>query len=442
MIMKENLLQFIWKWGLFKSDNLQTIQNQSIQIINKGMQNTNAGPDFLNARISVDNTIWAGNVELHILSSDYLKHNHQSDPKYKNIILHVVYQHDETISVLENTPTLALHTYINHDLIANYERLMNSPQKLPCQDNLQHVASLSFTAWLERMLIEKWETKMSAWQATLQQSNNDWQTLLYQQLAYNFGFKINSTAFHQLAVQTPLAILLKNRDSLMHIEAILFGQSGLIPSLPQDEYTRALQIHYEFYKHKYKLQPIAVSLWNHLRLRPANFPSIRIAQFAKIIHEKRSVFNKFLEVQKMDQTEIFMDIQVSTYWETHYQFDMPSKKQSKKLGKDAINNIIINTIAPMQWFYYKTMGNHDQMQQAIELLEKIPAEKNNIIEIWQQLPYPIKTAADSQALIYLYQQYCSLKKCLQCNIGLQILKHLFRNLILHANKIPTCKATL
>ena len=420
--MNEALLQFIWQYSLYRPSALQTVDGEPITVIHCGKLNRDAGPDFSEAKAKVGNTTLVGNIELHVKSSDWLKHGHQHDAAYKNLILHVVYENDVP-SVAQNTPVLELKQHIPQDVILRYSGLMQAPQKLPCAGQHEKVKSITKEAWLSRLLAERWEQKLGDWNVLLENSAEDWRNLLYWRTAANFGFKTNAAPFLMLAQSLPLNIPTKHKDNLMQIEALLFGQAGMLEDDFTDDYPRELQREYDYLRKKYKLKPIAGHLWKFLRMRPANFPTLRIAQFAALIHKSLHLFSQLIETHSVKEISPLLDVTASSYWDTHFQFDSAQEQKSpKSLGKSSVLNIIINTIAPIQFLYAAKQGTHKLQESALQLLESVPAEKNNITRLWEENGWQSENAAQSQALLQLYNNYCSAKRCLECTIGLNIIK--------------------
>ncbi|HTO14902.1 MAG TPA: DUF2851 family protein [Edaphocola sp.] len=422
MMLNEEIFQFIWQFALFQSTNLRLKDGNSVQVLNRGNKNFNSGPDFLNAKIQIGQTIWAGNVELHLKSSDWIKHGHDSDPAYQNIILHVVYEDDLVQQSLGNFPVLELKPYISSNLFENYRSLMESIPKLACFRQVSKVPDIIKDLWLQRMLTEKWEQKFEIWSHILQKSQNNWSHLFYLVLAKAMGGKVNGEAMQTLAEHTPLKILAKHKDNLSHIESILLGQAGLIPLNPQDPYEIELKVHYAFFREKYKLEAIDARLWKFLRMRPANFPTLRIAQLARLVFEKEHLFSKVLQMEHPAAMFNEFNIGASEYWQHHYVFQKKSSKSIKNIGATLQQNIWINVVAPLQYFYGKEMANQKLQFSATNLLELCPPEKNSIIKTWNESGIFAKNAAETQALIHLYNNYCSSKKCLNCSIGHWILK--------------------
>jgi hypothetical protein len=419
--MQERLLQFIWQNSLYNPSGLKSVDGEAITIVHPGIYNTNAGPDFLEAKVRIGKTLFAGHVELHINSSDWLKHGHQHDAAYKNVILHVVYSNDAAIA--NNIAVLELSSHIAQDVIARYASLIQVTAHVPCAGRLPEIKSIIKESWLTRLLAERWEEKLSDWKDLLEQTKGDWRNLLYWRMAANFGFKVNTTPFLMLAQSIPLNVLAKHRTNLLQIEALLFGQAGLLNKKFKEKYPNDLKKEYEYLQKKYKLVPIAAHLWKFMRLRPANFPTVRIAQFAALVHKSLHLFSQIIETNSVKEIEPLIDVTASAYWDDHYRFDEKQEEDAAKhLGKASVQNIIINTVAPIQFLYASEQGTTRQQEKALQLLETVKPEKNNILSLWQDNGWKAANAAQSQSLIQLYNKYCSRKKCLDCAIGHSIMK--------------------
>ena len=420
--MNEALFQFIWQFSLYNVAGLHTADGEPLTVIYCGKLNRDAGPDFLEAKVKIGNTILVGNVELHIKSSDWFRHGHQNDASYKNLILHVVFDND-LADAAGNTPVLELRSHISPQIPGRYASLMQTPQKLPCAGLHEKVKSITKEGWMSRLLAERWEHKLADWNVLLENSAEDWRNLLYWRTAANFGFKTNTTPFLMLARSLPLNIPTKHKENLTQIEALFFGQAGMLDDDFADDYPRELQREYDFLRKKYKLKPIAGHLWKFLRMRPANFPTVRIAQFAALVHKSLHLFSQIIETHSVQEVEPLLNVTASSYWDDHFQFDAAQKQKTpKSLGKSSVQNIIINTIAPIQFLYAARQGTHALQERALQLLEAVPAEKNNITRLWDENGWQAGNAAQSQALLQLYNNYCSAKRCLDCTIGLNIIR--------------------
>ena len=423
-LMKEEFLHYLWQLQHFDRRQLKTTKGESIEILQTGIHNSDSGPDFHNARLRIGNTIWAGNVELHVHASEWIAHKHQSDNAYDNVILHVVYEEDQVIfrKSGERIPCLELKKRIPSKISGKYMRLLRNRSWIPCQNLFSTVPAIKQAIWLDRLLVERLEQQTQSIAISLEQNKGDWESTFYQYLARSFGLRINTTPFELLARSLPFKVLLKHKNKLIQIEALLFGQAGLLNDPFEDDYPNRLKKEYTFLQTKYKLKPILSHSWKYSRLRPANFPTIRIAQFAAMIYQTSYLFSKILAVKKVKEVENAFDIKLSNYWLTHYRFDKLSTRRNKRLGKSHIHLLIINTIGPFLFLYGKKKGDERFQEQALQLLEELKPEQNHIIDAWKQLGLKPDSAYQTQALLQLKKAYCNPKRCLQCAIGNEILK--------------------
>lgn len=421
--MTEQFFQFIWQYSLYDGANLMTTSGEKIIVQFQGKQNTNAGPDFEEAKIRIDDTLLVGNVELHLKTSDWYKHGHQNNKAYDNIILHIVLENDMPIEDNSSVSILELSPHIPEHILQNYNALQYNIRQIPCAAQLSKVNTLTKEAWLSRLLAERWETKFSEWDTLLQQNAVDWRVLLYWRLASNFGFKTNAAPFLALAQSLPVNILGRHHDNIFQLEALFFGQAGFLAQDFKEEYPFRLKKEYEHLANKYKLNPLSAHLWKFMRMRPANFPTIRIAQFAALVHQSLHLFTQIIASASLSEMKALFEVSASDYWENHFRFDEEQKGiSSKNLGTDSIQNIIINTIAPIRFMYSSRSGIGNHCESSVQLLEQLLPEKNNIIAEWISLNWVPQNAAQSQALIQLFNNYCSGKKCLQCSIGHSIIR--------------------
>ncbi|MEI8280489.1 MAG: DUF2851 family protein [Bacteroidota bacterium] len=420
--MNEALLQFIWQYSLYNSTDLYTNSGEKLIIIHPGVRNTNSGPDFLEGKIKIGDTILVGNIELHVNSSDWLKHGHQLDLAYNNVVLHVVYNIDNN-NVTEHIELFELKGNIPSHIHTQYAYLANSQQQLPCARLIPQVNDLVKSSWVSRLLAERWEQKLVDWNELLEKSAGDWRSLLYWRTAVNFGFKTNATPFLMLAQSIPLTVLAKHRENLLQIEALLFGQAGMLEDVFTEQYPITLKEEYSYLQKKYSLQPIPAHLWKFMRMRPANFPTVRIAQFAALVNKSLHLFSQIVEVSTVKEIVPLLSVTASEYWNTHYRFEEVQKRPIvKHLGISSIYNVIVNTIAPIRFLYASKQGESFEQEKALQLLDEIPFEQNSIIDIWETSGWKINDAGQSQALIQLYNAYCTKKRCLECAIGLNIIR--------------------
>ncbi len=414
--MQERLFHFIWQNKLFNSKELKTTNGSDLQIIDFGRYNKDGGPDFWNAKIKIDDIILIGNIELHIYASDWKLHKHQFDKKYDNVILHVVYFNDELDLLL---PTVELNGRIPKVLLERYETMMQSKQELICKNLLEDVDVFTLENWKERLVIERLERKTKEILANLSKNNNDWEQTCYQLLGKYFGSHINKEPFELLTNFIDYKILLKHADDIFQIEALLFGTAGFLNKDFVEIYPRELKQEYLFLKHKYKLNQIQEHHWQFLRIRPISFPTIRIAWFAKIITQM-PFLNKVIESD--NETGFLDNIEVSEYWNHHYVFDKISKVKPKILGNDFKSVLKINVFAPILYAYGKFTSEEMHINNAFNLLYKTHIEDNSKTKFFDNNIWQKSNAFDSQAVIELYDNYCTKKRCLQCSIGYKILR--------------------
>ena len=422
--MKENLLHFVWKLKLFSTINLASTNGEIIEIISAGTANPNAGPDFLNAKLVINNQLWAGNVEIHLNSSDWYAHNHEIDENYDSVILHVVWEHTVDVFRKTNQPiaTLELKNYISKELLENYEQLFSKNKNwINCEKDIAGVDSFILMNWIERLYVERLEKKSDQIQNTVTNLNNNWEAALFVLLAKNFGLKINSEAFMNFANSFDFSILRKVSGNLVLLEALFFGQAGLLSNNYESEYFENLKREYNFLKVKFQLTPISNGQIKFFRLRPNNFPTIRLSQLAMVYHRHQNLFSKIMETEDIKEFYELFDLATSNYWETHYTFESTSKKSIKKITKPFIDLLLINTIIPLKFLYLKSLGKSD-VSAALTIIANIKPEKNVVISKFNELNIKTKTAFETQALLQLKNEYCNKQLCLNCAIGKELLK--------------------
>jgi hypothetical protein len=421
--MKEDILQYIWKFQYYNNHNLTSTNGDQILVIHPGSHNVNQGPDFTEAKIQINDTLWAGNVELHVNSSHWNLHNHSIDDNYKNIILHIVWNHDAEIKDANgnNLLTLELQSRVSNLLLGKYKQLSQSAQFIACEKLPHQLSELLLSSWKQRLVAERLIIKSENIFQILTQTNYHWEETFWWLIAANFGLKVNSEMFKKIAQSLPLSMLAKHKHNLIQIESILFGQAGLLKKDFEEKYPKMLQKEYQFYQKKYKLQPVDGELF-FLRMRPANFPTIRLAQLAMLIHNSEHLFSKIKETQSVAEVKKMFTLEANDYWHYHYAFDEKTEQKIKSLGKQMINNIIINTIVPILFSYGLHHEEEVYKEKAINWLEEIASEKNAITKCFEALNYSNKNAFDSQALIQLKNGYCNKKLCLQCAIGNSLIR--------------------
>ena len=422
--MNEAFLYYLWKFRLYNSDQLQTLAGETIQVIHPGQQNTDSGPDFFNAKVRIGETLWAGNVEIHVKADDWQKHGHANNHAFDNTILHVVHEGVHEIKRKDNSiiPVLQLKNKFDATRWKQYEQFISSNNWIPCANQINTVDTLTIQQTFDRMLTERMERKVKQIEILLQQTKGNWEESFYQHLARNFGFKTNAVPFELLAQSLPLTILAKQKNSLSQIEALIFGQAGLLNKQLKDDYAKQLLSEYNFLKEKFKLQPIESHLWKFARMRPPNFPTIRLAQFAQLIFHSSHLFSKVLATTNYKDLQKLFAISTSDYWKTHFVFDKVTSATEKHLGKSSIENILINTLAPFLFYYGQQKNETHQTDKALQWLEQCSPENNVTIKGWNALNIKANSAYQSQALLQLKNEYCFAKKCLTCSIGLKLLE--------------------
>ncbi len=417
----EDFLHFLWKQKLYNQNNLKTSCNQSLEIINPGELNTDSGPDFFNAKVKIGGILWVGNIEVHQDLNDWNLHKHNEDKAYDNVILHVVV-HGKGKTFRTNGDQIPVF-YITwpDELWSNYMELKSNDDWLACSGKINRMSPFELSFWIERMLIERLEQRSLQIKDILETTVSDWDETFYRILFRSFGFGVNSEPFELLARSIPLKVLLKYADNIKIIEAILFGQAGFLEEDFQDEYLINLKIEYLFIQQKHKLKRLEKYIWKFLRLRPSNFPTIRISQLAHLIMEVRGVFGSLINEEDINVIKDYLDVEVSEYWTRHYLPERKSEKILKKLGGGSKNLIIINTIIPYLFTYGKLTQNHVFEDRGLRWISELKPERNSIISHWEANEISVKNAGDSQALIYLSNNYCKKKKCLHCNVGHKVL---------------------
>lgn len=421
----EDFIHYTWLYQQFDKNNLKTTDGQVLNIVKPGYRNSNSGPDFENARVSIGQIEWAGKVEIHIKSSDWDKHQHQFDTAYENVILHVVWEHDEEVLRSDNTiiPTLEIKDLVYKDTLLKYENLLKNNTDIPCQHHLAEVSELSKISMIEKALAHRLQQKSEGLKAILEATQSDYEELAYRVFARNMGFKLNSEAFLRLAEVLPFKIIQKHRGNLLQIEALLFGQAGFLDEI-KDEYSESLAKEYQFLALKYGLQSQKMERreWRFLRTRLGNFPTVRISQIAAVLNHAQGLFSLFVEDASKESVEKALQVRSSEYWRQHYDFGKKTDAEMHGIGKSSIENLLINTSVQLLAFYSEKTDDYSYFEKAIKILETIKPEQNFITKIWQNLGFKCVSAFDSQALIEQFNYYCTHKRCTQCAIGVEILK--------------------
>jgi hypothetical protein len=417
--MSEELLHFIWKYRLYNSLNLKTSEGESVEVINPGLYNQHAGPDFFNAKIKIDNTLWVGNVEIHLKSSDWDLHGHASDHAYNNVILHVVAQRDADVINASGNKVPGLEIPFENVLLARYQNLMQKQRWIECGDALPILRPPEWSGWMENLMVEKLMEKDESVHRLLNEFNNHWDQVFFCMTARSFGAGVNGEPFEIMARQTPVNVLLLHSNNLLQVEALLFGQAGMLKSAPADAYHAKLTEEYRFLADKYGLKAIEPHLWKFLRLRPANFPTIRIAQLARFINQTSGLFEPLLRLNSPAEVQERFQLIASSYWDNHYRFGhLSADVHHKQMGKLVSASVVLNAIIPFAFVYGKQRGDESLTSKCMEWLELMPSEANSVLKNWKtHASISAVNALESQALIYLYSHYCVHRKCLSCRIG-------------------------
>lgn len=424
--MKENFLHFIWKQQLFDFKKLTTVQGETLKVLKPGTLNANTGPDFLNAQLKIKELLWVGTVEIHVKSSDWYAHQHEIDGNYDTVILHVVWEHDTNVFTKNNIalPTLVLKDFIDKSVLHNYYKLFTKNEHwIPCASQIVEVDSFVLNNWLERLYFERLERKALFVQSLLEETNNDFEAVLFQLLAKNFGLNVNGEAFLSLAQSFEFSLIRKVRHDKTILSALLFGQAGFLEDAGEDPYFIKLKTEYEYLKNKHQLRSLFNGQFQFFRMRPSNFPTIRLAQLIALYHKYTNLFIDVMNINSLEELYNYFSVEVDLFWKTHYTFENSSKKSNKKLTKSFIDLLIINTIIPLKFIWKRSRGealNED----LFAILKEIKPEQNTIITKFSEVKIDVQNAFDTQALLELKSQYCNSKKCMKCAIGNFLLRKL------------------
>ena len=420
--MREDFLHFIWKLQLFSKVDLISTRNTTIEIVKQGVLNFNSGPDFLNARIRISGQLWAGNVEIHLKSSDWYAHQHENDSNYNTVILHVVWEDDVEVfnECNELVPTLVLKNYISNSLLTKYKSHFNTHKKwINCESEIESVSKFKLNHFFEQLYFERLQQKSLILEEELLKTNSDWEAVLFRMLLKNFGLKVNGEAFFNLGNSMDFSVVRKVSNSSIQLEALLLGQAGLLGDTKESAYFEKLQKEYAYLQSKFKLKPLNNGQIQFFRLRPNNFPTIRLSQIAQLYSEQNALFSSILEINTLEDYYKLFKVRTSEFWETHYTFEKKSKKLVKKLSESFIDLLLINTIIPIKFKYFIQQGK--PTDSILDLIQQIKKEKNTIIKKFNELKITSNSAFETQALLQLKNEYCSKLKCLDCSIGKEIL---------------------
>jgi len=424
--LTESFLHYLWQFQYFDKKELVTTTGEPIIILNQGILNTDAGPDFSQVKIKIDAIDWVGSVEIHIQSSGWYEHKHQEDAAYENVVLHVVWEENKPVQRKDGTrlPTLELKDRADKALLKSYQKLVSNTAVIPCQSAFENVNAVTRHSMIDKAAMIRLEEKSKQVLKLLEINQGNWEETTYQLLAAGFGFKVNKDPFLQLAKALPYKLVRKHRTKVEQVEALLFGQAGFLMAKTKDEYLTQLYNEFEFLSKKYSLaqNQLHPSQWKFLRLRPANFPSLRIAQFAGLLSVKENIFSALLEMENYKDLESLFRVQTTHYWKDHYRFNKRVQGVIPEMGADSREVLLINTVIPILIAYGQSRDDWSYVDRAVEFLQQIPAEKNKIIRTWQQLNCVATNAFETQGLIELYNNYCQRRACLNCTIGSAILK--------------------
>lgn len=424
--MTESFLHYIWQFQYFRKDDLKTSDGEVLQIFQPGIRNSHAGPDFEDAKIKIGKLEWRGSIEIHIKASGWNDHRHSDDLAYEKVVLHVVWENDKPIKRTDGTymPTLELKNRVDIALWNRYKKLFTSAESIPCATSWSKVPDIAKLSMLDKTVVQRLEAKGEIVKTLLSKNNSDWEETCYQLLCKNFGFKVNADPMLQLAHTLPYKTLLKHLDKPIQIEALLLGQAGFLEKIKEDEYVILLTREYNLLRKKYSLDAKQMNAvqWRFLRLRPANFPTIRLAQLAALLTKQKNLFSKILESTSYAQLTNLLDVDQSEYWQQHYQPGKKSKTVVPSLGKFSVQNIIINTIASLLVAYGQLHDEQVYINRAVDILQHLPAENNKIVREWTALGCKVTSAFDSQGFIELYNSFCMKRRCLECVVGSSIIK--------------------
>ena len=411
--MREEFLYYIWENRLIDKD-LKTTEGDGVEVVATGYRNTDSGPDFLEARIQIGDKLWAGHVEIHVKASDWNRHGHQTDKAYQNVILHVVYENDTKVN---DIPILELKGHLDETLFTNYQIFILSKGWIPCEKSIAKVPVFTRLSWLDRMAVERLESKSGTVTKILNANQFDWEDALHKLLMRYFGLKVNNEAFEYLSNILPFKTLLKHADNLLQLEAMLFGCAGFLEEEFTEDYPLLLKREFAIMKAKFNLLIMPAERWKFMRMRPSNFPTIRLAQMAQLIHRNGCLFSKIREAKNGNEVKALFDVAASEYWETHYRFGVPTESKPKHLGEATADVLIINAVAPLLFCFGKLHKDESVCETAMQFLEEIEAEDNAVIRHFVSCGITTENAMQTQALLYLYSYFCKRKRCLECRIG-------------------------
>lgn len=422
--MQEEFLHHIWQFQRLDTCSLRTTQGDELQVVKPGSYLKSSGPDFFNAQIVIGNQKWAGNIEVHSKSSDWYLHNHQEDDNYNNVILHVVWENDVDVFRKDNSiiPVLELSEFISEELLLKYNKLKQQKSWINCENDIQIISEFVLKNWQERLYFERLEKKSEEIHQMLEFSKSDWEAVFFCFLAKNFGLNVNGDVFFRMAKSIPFEIVRKESFNSENLEALFYGSLNMLNSNHEDTYCKDLYSHWEYVKQKYNLEIAIHEQVEFFKLRPDNFPTIRLAQLARLYSLHQNLFSKVINASTTDDLYNLFAVSVNNYWEYHYQFDKLSPKKKKTLSKSFIDLLIINTIVPFKFLYDRSLGK-DTFEDCIKIIQEIKPEKNVVIEKFKNIGVKSENAFQTQSLLHLKKVYCDSGKCLKCSIGIDLLKN-------------------
>ena len=421
--MKEDFLYYVWQYQKLTALELNTVKGEGLSILHPGHYLETAGPDFFNAQIIIDGQKWAGNIEIHVKSSDWYLHNHERDAAYNNVILHVVWEHDTDVFSPNNIeiPVVELRDFVKQELLHSYKNLVAQKSWIYCENQIQEVNAFVVSNWQERLFFERLERKSQSVVDNLVMTQNDWEAVLFLLLARNFGLNTNGVSFLKIAQSIPFSVIRKESSDLQNLEALFFGIAGLLDHNKEYTYYKDLQFRYYYLLQKYAIEKVNIAPLQFFKHRPDNFPTIRLSQLASLYHQEKQLFSKITNEFSLPLLYERFAVAASAYWQTHYQFDKISPKKSKKLTKSFIDLLLINTIIPIQFAYAKNQGK-EIVEELITVMQSLDPEKNAIVDKFKSIGISVKNAFEAQTLLQLKAEYCNKSRCLECAIGSELLK--------------------
>jgi hypothetical protein len=424
--MKEEFLHFVWKNGLYNSDKLSDIDGNPIKVIHPGEYNHDSGPDFFNSRLIINGTEWAGNVEIHLKASHFEAHGHHRDHSFDNVILHVVYEKDKLVRNARGQEVLTVALEIDDEVHEKYSSLVNNPAAIACQDVIGTIDRFYIQHWIQSLMVERLSVKAEAIARIFTETGNDWEETFYRVVSRYFGFRVNTEPFEMLARALPFRIIKKHADNLFQVEALLFGtagmlEEGLFRNAINDDYYLDLLKEYRVLSAKYSLQPVHGWLWKFSRLRPVNFPTVRLSQLAAMLCVAGGLFSRVIESKKIYEMRSYFEVSASRYWDDHFVFGKRSGRIPKKTGDTATAILLINSVIPVVFCYGRMRNEYEHSERALSFLDEIDPEENVIIEEWGRMGITPVSASDTQALIQLKNEYCRKRRCLDCRIGARLI---------------------